>query len=88
MEVEESGERHLEMAFSKSYGSFDGVGAMQEGGRVQESKGTAGAYAVKSTGGSSGKEETVKKMVDDGNAEKVWEHTLGIFDSVDRMGKV
>jgi hypothetical protein len=87
MEVEESGERHLEMAFSKIYGSLNGVGVMKEGERVQESKGTAGLYAVKSTGEPSGKEEIVK-MIDNGDAEKVWEHTLGIFDSVDRMGRI
>jgi hypothetical protein len=88
MEVEESGERHLEIAFSKSYGSFDGVGVVKEGERVQESQGTVGAYAVKSTGEPSGKEEIVKKMIDDRDAERVWGHTLRIFDSVDTMGKV
>jgi hypothetical protein len=88
IEAEESGERHLEIAFSKSYGSFDWIGVVKDGERVQESKDKAGAYAVKITGEPSGKEEIVKKMIDDGDAEKVWEHTLGIFDSVDSMGKV
>lgn len=45
MEVEESRERHLEMAFSKSYGSFYEVRVVEQGERVQESDGTAGAYA-------------------------------------------
>jgi hypothetical protein len=88
MEVEESGERHLEIAFSKSYGSFDEIGVVKEGERVQESKGTTGAYTVKSTSEPSGKDEIVKKMIDNEDAEKVWEHTLEIFYSIDRMGKV
>jgi len=78
MEAEESGERHLEIAFSKRYGSFDGIGVVKEGESVQESRGSAGAYAIKSTGEPSGKEEIMKKMIDDGDAE-VSEHTLGIL---------
>jgi hypothetical protein len=88
MEVQQSGERHLEIAFSKSYGSFDGLGVVKEGESVQESRGTAGTYAVKSTGDPSGKEEIVEKMIDDGDVEKVWEHSLGIFGSVDKLGNV
>jgi hypothetical protein len=39
-------------------------------------------------GGICGKEEIVKKMIDNGDAEKVWEHTFGIFDNADKLGKV
>ena len=59
-EVGESGDRYLEMAFSKRNGNADWVRVVKEG------EGTAEAYRVKSTGEPSGKVEIVNSLIDDG----------------------
>jgi hypothetical protein len=86
MEVEESGERHLEMGFAERYVSAGDMENSKEGEEVQGIAGQKGAYALYNKGQEVEK-DVVVKMVGDSYAEKIWGHTLKIFDDVENAGK-
>lgn len=84
MEVEESGARHLEIAFAKRYafaGSMENEGDSE---KVQGIVGQKGAYALYNKGQAVEEKEVAIKMASEGYDKKVWEHTLKIFDEVER----
>ncbi|KAH7409263.1 short-chain dehydrogenase/reductase [Cadophora sp. MPI-SDFR-AT-0126] len=83
-DVEESGERCLEMGFSERYGSE----AIEGGQYVDGVDGMRGAYTVFKTGESTGTKDVVKKMIGEGAGKVIWEYTLDAFTKVETDGKV
>jgi hypothetical protein len=87
MEVEESGERHLEVAFAERYASACNMGKRGEGEQIQGIGGQKGAYALHNKGQPVDEKEAVRKMVGEGWDKKVWEYTLRIFENAKRTGR-
>jgi hypothetical protein len=87
MEVEESGERHLEMGFAERYDCAGGVGKGRKEEKMRGISGQTGAYTLYNKGQAVDENEAVARMVSDGYDQKVWEHTLRIFDTVEKKGK-
>ncbi|PVH88753.1 hypothetical protein DL98DRAFT_445704 [Cadophora sp. DSE1049] len=84
-DVEESGERCLEMGFAGRYGSENGENIKEV---VEGVDGMRGAYTVFKTGEPTDTKDVVKKMIGEGAGKVVWEHTLDVFEKVERDGKV
>jgi hypothetical protein len=55
--------------------------------RVQGIRGQKGAYTLYSKGQAVDEKEVVVTMVDECYHEKVWEHTLKLFDDMERSGR-
>jgi hypothetical protein len=86
MEVEESGERHLEMGFAERYVSAGDMEDSKEGEELRGISGQKGAYALYNKGQEVEK-DVVVKIAGESYAEKIWGHTLKIFDDVENSGK-
>lgn len=84
MEVEECGERCLEMGFAERY-SASGADEAEE---LEGVGGQKGAYTVFNKGEETGTKDIVKSMLEQGAGRKVWEHTLGVFAKVERDGRL
>jgi hypothetical protein len=86
MDIEESGERHLEMGFAERYTSA-GERENAKGEKVQGIGGQKGSYALYNKGQAVEEMDVVVKMVDEGYGEAVWNHTLKIFEDVEKTGR-
>jgi hypothetical protein len=86
MDVKESGERHLEMGFAEWYTSA-GETENAKGEKVQGIGGQKGSYALYNKGQAVEEMDVVVKMVDEGYGEAVWNHTLKIFEDVEKTGR-
>lgn len=84
-DVEESGERCLEIGFAKRYGGKDGDESLQ---KVEGVDGSQGAYTVFKTGESTATKDVVKVMLGEGAGSMVCDHTLDIFEKVKTDGRV
>lgn len=84
-DVEESGERCLEMGFAGRYGGKDGDENLE---KVEGVNGCQGAYTVFKTGESTGTKDAVKIMTREGAGNVVWDNTLDQFEKVKTQGKV
>tara|TARA_R110002060_G_scaffold24599_1_gene33432 strand:+ start:263 stop:820 length:558 start_codon:yes stop_codon:yes gene_type:complete len=84
-DVEESGERCLEMGFAGRYGGKDGDENLE---KVEGVDGCQGTYTVFKTGESTGTKDAVKIMIREGAGNVVWDNTLDIFEKVKTQRKV
>lgn len=86
VDITESGERHLYAATSGKYPARENDGGVEVAGeRVMESSDGRvgnGAYFVGSDGERRIKESVVRELREKGAGEKVWQHTMKMFESV------
>ncbi|KAE9380213.1 hypothetical protein N431DRAFT_539882 [Stipitochalara longipes BDJ] len=75
MEIEESGERHLEIGFAERYASAGIKENVKGGEEVQGIARQKGAYALYNKG------QSVEEK------DVVWRHTLKVFEVVEKIGK-
>lgn len=85
--ITESGEHHLYVATSGKYPARenDGGVALGQGETISKSSDGAvgnGAYFVGSDGEFRGKENVLKELRAQGAGEKIWQHTLDIFEKI------
>lgn len=78
--LDQSGERHLYAATSSTYSSRD----RKADGAVTGADGTkgSGAYLLSWDGSVTGNQKILNGYRRDGTRKTVWEHTLGVFESV------
>lgn len=76
----------MEAGFAERYASAGDTQSAKEE-KVQGIAGQAGAYALYNRGQSVEEKDIVRRMIDEVYDEKVWEHTLKIFDNVEKTGK-
>ena len=86
--IEESGERHLFAATCRKYMSRDGQEHGVGFGKGDSGKGTdgelgSGAYLIGSTGEQRGNEKALEQLRSKGAGEKIWKHTVDIFERVE-----
>ena len=86
--IEESGERHLFAATCRKYVSRDGQEHGVGFGKGDSGKGTdgelgSGAYLIGSTGEPRGNEKALEQLRSKGAGEKIWKHTVEIFERVE-----
>ena len=86
--IEESGERHLFAATCRKYVSRDGQEQGVGFGKGESGTGTdgelgSGAYLIGSTGEQRGNEKALEQLRSKGAGEKIWKHTLEIFERVE-----
>jgi hypothetical protein len=87
-EVEESGERHLEMGFAKRYPSAGDMETTEEHEKVQGIAGQKGAYALYNKDQAVSEKKVMVKMAIEDYDEKILAHTLKIFEEVERKGRI
>ena len=85
--IEESGERHLFAATSRKYVSRDGqeqgVGFEKgDSGKGSDGELGSGAYLIGSTGEQRGNEKALEQQRSKGAGEKIWKHTVEVFERV------
>ncbi|CAF9932948.1 MAG: hypothetical protein HETSPECPRED_008497 [Heterodermia speciosa] len=90
--IEESGERHLFAATSRRYVSRDGQEHGVGFGKGDSGKGTggelgSGAYLIGSTGEQRGNEKALEQLRSKGAGEKIWKHTVSVFERVENGNK-
>jgi hypothetical protein len=86
MDVEESGERHMEMGFAKRHPADGEMENAKEVESVPGIAGQKGAYALYNKGQAVDKMDVVMKMIVEGYHKKVWDHALDIFEEVEKRG--
>ena len=90
--IEESGERHLFAATSRRYVSRDGQEHGVGFGKGDSGIGTdgelgSGAYLIGSTGEQRGNEKALEQLRLKGAGEKIWKHTMEVFERVENSIK-
>lgn len=91
--IEESGERHLFAATSRRYVSRDGSEHGVSYGEGESGKGTdgevgSGAYLLGLQGEWRGNEKALQELRLNGAGEKIWQHTIKVFETVEEGYKV
>jgi hypothetical protein len=88
LEVEEVGERMLEMAFVKSTSSVEVYERLGDGEKGESINGQVGTHSLWKTGEVTSGKEALEKMFADGSSKKVWGHTFEIFDAARKRNDV
>ena len=88
--IDESGERHLFAATSKKFVSRDGKENGVGFGKGEPGRGTdgelgSGAYLIGSDGEWRGNEKALKKLRSEDAGEKIWKHTMEVFERIEYM---
>ena len=87
--IGESGERSLFNATAEAFGPKGSKGSGErDGGMAVGSDGTkgCGSYILKWDGSVAGKQEVLGPMRERGLGEKIWKHTLEVFQRVESSG--
>lgn len=90
LDVKESGERHYFQMTNKCYPAANGGVGIEMPEGVSVMKGSngkigSGAYLLDWDGKATGDEEILKKYRDQNMAQRVWEHTMQIFQQAERL---